>query len=437
MLFERRLTAIAVTVFIWLAASTHHAQADEILVLANGREITVERYWEEGEQIYYEKNGNIFGFPRALLDRIDRSGDDVSEEGKETPSGFVNETATKTLSDARSANREGDTGRAAALYRDAIRRAPDTIQAHLELSDIYFKINDFQAARAVLEQAKRIEPDRARVRDRLGDVYYRMGQTGFAIREWQIALSYDPAPGLLYKLRKALRENDDDIVFEDARRANFVIRYDGHVNESIGRIVAIALDHEYRELERDFRFTPPGPIEVTLYTNRQFQDITQTPTWASGLNDGQIRIPVEGVSEMTPRLRRVVRHELTHSFITGITRGNCPAWFHEGLAQLGEGADRVDLYQRLRDAQARQELVPLWTLEGPLINFSKEKALLVYAQSLAATEYLEARRGREASMQILQLLAQKRTMNSALKAVVGLDYQQFQLAWEADLARYQ
>jgi len=431
---SRRLGTIAV--FAWSVASLATA-ATEVLVLLNGREIEVERYWEEGEQIFYEKNGNLFGFPRTLLERVDRSGeDDVAGDEAEPRTRYVNEIAAATLADARRANRDGDTAEAIRAYRETIRKAPDQIQAPLELSDIYFKINDFDAARRVLEQAKRVSPENTRIRDRLGDVYFRLGQTGFAIREWQIALAQEPSPGLLYKLRKALRDNDDDIVFEESRRANFVIRYDGRVNETIGRIVANALDNEYADLKREFRFAPSGPIEVTLYTNRQFQDVTHAPSWASGLNDGQILIPVEGISEMTPRLRRVVRHELTHSFVTGITNGNCPTWFHEGLAQIAEGSERPSPYPRLQKARAEGQLVPLWSLEGNLIDLSKDKALLVYAEALAATEYLQARRGREALMQILQLLAQKQTMNAALKSVVGLDYEQFQLAWEADLARY-
>ena len=71
-----------------------------------------------------------------------------------------------------------------------------------------------------------------------------------------------------------------------------------------------------------------------------------------------------------------------------------------------------------------------------MLNYSKDKALLVYAQSLSATEYVTARKGRLALVKILAMLAQRQTMNDALKKIVGLDYQEFQAAWEADLTRY-
>jgi len=33
------------------------------------------------------------------------------------------------------------------------------------------------------------------------------------------------------------------------------------------------------------------------------------------LNDGRIRVPVEGLTSMTEELARVLKHELTHSFV--------------------------------------------------------------------------------------------------------------------------
>ena len=67
---------------------------------------------------------------------------------------------------------------------------------------------------------------------------------------------------------------------------------------------------------------------------------------------------------------------------------------------------------------------------------AKEKALLAYSEALAATEYLEARKGRRALLDLLELLGERYTMNDALKKVIGLDYQELQTAWEADLQRY-
>ena len=66
------LPAARLSMMLLLLASPITAR--EILYLTNGRQITVERFWEEGDQIFYEKKGNVFGFPPSLLERVDRAG---------------------------------------------------------------------------------------------------------------------------------------------------------------------------------------------------------------------------------------------------------------------------------------------------------------------------------------------------------------------------
>jgi len=425
------LAAIAFVAAAGLAFGSGH-----VLYLTNGRRIVVDRYWEEGEQIFYERNGSTFGFPRKLLERVEAEVASAAGAPADEPSGFKNAVVQESVEAARESARKGDVDQAVALYRRALESEPRALETRVELGRLYFERGDLGAAQSQFEQAKRIAPQDLRAREGLGDVYYRMGRLPFAIREWQAALAIDPDPRILYKLKKALRENNEDIDFEEVSHPHFLIRYDGQVNEAIGRIMATALEEEYYDLTQALRFRPRSPVTVTLYTNQEFRDVTHAPSWASGLNDGEIKIPVEGLTEMTPKLRRVLRHELTHSFVNAMTSGNCPSWLHEGIAQLHEGSYRIDPFPRLRTAQAEGGLLPLWSLEGPLLNYSKEKALLAYSEALAATEYLEARKGRSGLLRILQLLSERHTMNDALKKVIGLDYQELQTAWEADLERY-
>ncbi len=420
-------------VLLIAAVAVETGASETVLYLTNGRRIAVDRYWEEGEQILYARNGSTFGFPRKLLEKVEGATEASAPEGES--SGFRNQVVAESVDAARQSAREGNVDQAVAQYRTALESEPAALDARIELGALYLARGDLDAARAQFEQAKRIAPEDFRARDGLGDAYYRMGRHPLAIREWQAAFAIQPEPGILYKLKKALRENNEDINFEEVSHPHFLIRYDGQVNEVIGRIVAAALEEEHYDLARALRFTPRTPVNVTLYMNREFLDVTDAPSWASGLNDGEIRIPVEGLTEMTPKLRRVLRHELTHSFVNAMTSGNCPSWFHEGLAQLHEGSERIDPYPRLRAARAEGGLLPLWSLEGALLNYSKEKALLAYSEALAATEYLEARKGRAALLRLLELLGERHTMNDALKKVVGLDYQELQTAWEADLER--
>jgi tetratricopeptide (TPR) repeat protein len=423
----------ATLILTFLAASS--GSSESVLYLKNGRSIVVDRYWEEGEQVFYQRNGATFGFPRKLLDRVGAAAPAPKSDSTGVSGGFQNAVVVESIESARQSAREGNLDRAVEEYRRAIASEPEALEARIELGRLYLERGDLGGAQGQFEQAKRVAPEDFRAREGLGEVYYRLGRLPFAIREWQAALAIQPDPGVLYKLKKALRENDEDIDFDEVSNSHFVIRYDGQVNEQIGRIIAGALEEERYELTKALRFNPRRAIAVTLYTDQEFRDVTQVPAWASALNDGEIRIPVEGLTEMTPKLRRLLRHELTHSFVNAMTSGNCPSWLHEGIAQIHEGTES-DPYPRLRAAKAAEGLLPLWSLEGPLLNYSKEKALLAYSEALAATQYLEARKGRGALLRVLELLGERQTMNDALKKVVGLDYQEFQTAWEADLERY-
>jgi hypothetical protein len=42
---------------------------------------------------------------------------------------------------------------------------------------------------------------------------------------------------------------------------------------------------------------PSASINVVLYSERQFHDITGAPEWAAGGFDGQIRMPVHGAAQ--------------------------------------------------------------------------------------------------------------------------------------------
>jgi tetratricopeptide (TPR) repeat protein len=414
----------------------------DTLYLTNGRTIEVDRYWEEGNQIYYERNGGVFGFPRSLLERVVRGapGGPASKKQPESKqsetSGFRNEPYAQAIEKARESATEGDLEEASRQYRKALGAAPNSVTGRVELAELYIQRGDFMAAQTQLEQAKRVAPEESTVRELLGEVYYRRGRTALAIREWQKALELDPRADLVDKLKQALRENDQDIEFDELQRPHFLIRYDGAVNETIGREVAVALEREHQELVQEFHFTPQAPVTVTLYTNREFNDVTHAPSWASAINDGEIRIPVEGLTALTPKVHDVLRHELTHTFVNARTGNNCPTWFHEGLAQLRVGATPAGMYQQLSEARENGTLLPLWSLEGPVLSYSSEQARLAYLESLAATEYLVTRKGRHALSRILDLLARGQTMNDALTRVIGLDYQELQIAWEADLGRY-
>ncbi len=141
----------------------------------------------------------------------------------------------------------------------------------------------------------------------------------------------------------------------------------------------------FATLESQLDFSPPEQIGVILYTEQSFADITRAPSWAGAINDGRIRIPVQGLTSVTPELGRVLKHELTHSFVGQKSHGRAPTWLQEGVAQYMEGR-RTTSVGALLD-EANQGLVPtLGALEGSWMGLSASSAAMAYAWSLAVVE---------------------------------------------------
>jgi hypothetical protein len=135
---------------------------------------------------------------------------------------------------------------------------------------------------------------------------------------------------------------------------------------------------------------------------------------------------------MTPELARVLRHELTHSFVRQITVGRCPTWFNEGLAQLMEGATTTSLGSQLARAFAANKIPTFAALEPPFMSLPPDQVGLAYAKSLAALEYLRETHGMTGIRRLLKLIASNPDMDSLFQSELRLSYE----AFEHEVANY-
>jgi hypothetical protein len=171
---------------------------------------------------------------------------------------------------------------------------------------------------------------------------------------------------------------------------------------------------------------------VILETESAFQD-ERVPDWAAGVNDGAIRVAVRGLDKPTTRLMQVLRHELAHSFVAARTRGNCPTWLHEGIAQWMEGGDpgRDDVV--VATALREGHLLPLLTLEAPFQTLPPTDVTLAYAESLSAVGHILRRRGEPGVVRLLAALGDGFPSEEALPVALALSYPEFQKGWEEEL----
>jgi hypothetical protein len=135
---------------------------------------------------------------------------------------------------------------------------------------------------------------------------------------------------------------------------------------------------------------------------------------------------------MTPELARVLRHELTHTFINQLSAGRCPTWLHEGIAQFFEPKSLSGDGRQLAQLFKTQSNIPLNALEGSFLRFSGPQAYLAYAESLAAVSYINDSSGMGDIQRILQLLSQGSSTEAALRATIHSDYGQL----ESEVGKY-
>lgn len=181
----------------------------------------------------------------------------------------------------------------------------------------------------------------------------------------------------------------------------------------------------------DLDYFPTETVVVILYPSQDFRDITRTPSWVAALNDGKIRVPVSGLTQMTPDLARVLKHELTHSFVRQIALGHCPVWFNEGLAQLEDGSSTAALGSQLARAMAAGKVPNYPSLEGSFVSLPADQAVLAYGKSLAALEYLRDSFGMGEVRRMLRHMASA-DLTTVLQEEVRMSYP----AFEDEVMRY-
>ena len=201
-----------------------------------------------------------------------------------------------------------------------------------------------------------------------------------------------------------------------------MVRYHGGASRQLASEVIHTLEEQFQVLKSELHYTPPEPIGVILYTQEAFRDVTRVPGWAGGVNDGRIRVPVQGMENVSDLLRRILKHELTHSFVFQKTEGRCPTWLQEGVAQWMEGRrtgdDAGSLVTMFQDGKGQQ----LRYFEGPWMRLSSGQARFSYAWALAVVESIEANSGSDGLDRLLDAMRTESSSETALREALRTNY---------------
>src|SRR5262249_14557822 len=275
-----------------------------------------------------------------------------------------------------------------------------------------------------VERARRVAPDNPEVPKLAGWAYYGMNKLKDAVAESQRALALRPDKEVQAALEKAQRDQHEEENYRENESLHFTLKYTGEAEPELAREILRALEMHFNSIESDLGYTPPEPIGVILYTQQAFADITRAPGWVGALNDGRIRVPVQGLISLTPDLSRVLKHELTHSFVRQKTRGLAPTWVQEGLAQWIEGKPIQVAAGALVKNYEEKLAKPLGDLEAPWLRFSAEEAAYAYAWSLATIEFIVQTEGMRDMQRVLDRIGAGYSTESAVHEILRRNYEQ-------------
>jgi tetratricopeptide (TPR) repeat protein len=305
-----------------------------------------------------------------------------------------------------------DADQAASLFRQGLQQCPHDPVLHFGAASAAYALGQRGSALASLKKAVELDPEFAEALTVLAQVAYESGDGSLAIRSIERAAALRPRDSRLTDMLERWRhESSVHNSYLEKPAGHFRILYEGGTQQSIGDRVARVLETGYSSIGRTLNSYPNETLTVILYTNREFQDITRSPSWAAGGYDGRIRVAVGGALRPA-ELDRVVTHELVHAIVASAAPRRVPAWLNEGLATFLESSDRSWIPGALHDATT---VVPPADLANGFSGLGEEAALVAYAESAVAAEILCTKLGTNIGA-FLQMVGTGRSVDDALLA---------------------
>jgi len=328
----------------------------------------------------------------------------------------------------------GDYQGARDSFEQAIRHNDSSATAHAGLGIAHFHLRNDREAERELSRATEINPREAAAYQFLGELYYRKDDLDTAASYWEKAVELNPSESTVRaRLERIKKEHKAEKDFNRDVTSHFLTKYEGRERIEAGKIVLRILEDAYGEVGRALSYYPDHEIQVILYSGQQFQEVTDAPGWSGGVFDGKIRIPIGGIEQETPGLRRILYHEYSHAVVRAITM-RCPTWLNEGLAQYFEGRT-IDSREKeaLRQIVLAGKLPSLTSLEGSFMGLGGGQAAYAYLFSLSSVSYMIDSFGLYRVKGVLDELAKGVDTNKALSSGIMLSYEELDRGWKRSL----
>ncbi len=273
---------------------------------------------------------------------------------------------------------DGDAAGAIPYFEQAADGGPADALFGLALA--YQKLGRMGEALLMAHQAAAAAPGKVGPWRLLGQLLLDSGDLEGAVTAWERALLLRPDAQLTRLLETTRADLATNRRFFVSDTRHFRARFEGPAESYLAERVLDMLESAYASVGLALGYYPETVIETILYTDQAFRDVTRTPTWAGGLYDGKVRLPISGAVQNPESLRRVVTHEYTHAAVAALLGKNrIPTWLHEGVA-LNLEQSELDRWAHGILVRGRAP-VSLYSISGSLLGLSAEQADQVYAQS--------------------------------------------------------
>jgi hypothetical protein len=166
--------------------------------------------------------------------------------------------------------------------------------------------------------------------------------------------------------------------------------------------------------------------------------VTDSPEWSGGVYDGTIRLPFGSLKEVTPQIRAVLHHEYAHVVVFELTRGNCPYWLNEGIAEMFGRKQFSQQMTELDSAARKKSFADFKKLESSFGSLSASEANLAYQQSYSLVNYLVTAYGWHRVTRILTALGDGMNLDDALAEAFkdySLSYDALLREWRESIER--
>ncbi len=324
--------------------------------------------------VYFEKGaratraGNFYDAEKYLNLALEITPDDPR---------YLRASAAAISLEADSRAKNGESDEALRLYQKAAAEDPQNASAWMQASHYAWTTQKLDQAREYLAKAKGIDPKNPGIAD------------------------------LENKMSIAGSEESAGRQTETSQHFILSAEAGGAAGKGAAEILE-ELEQVYSEVGYKLNYSAQNKITVVFYPMGEFHEHWRLPYRVNGYYDGKLRIPYGGKTVSMDTLKPMIRHELTHAFISAMAGHRpIPQWMNEGIAQWVEGRE-IDV--KSKDAMVMYQLtgrVPdIAHLDGIFLSqrnpYNNTEMTLAYMKSLSLVQYLIQERGVWSLVQYIQ-----------------------------------